>query len=63
MKIKMLKERTYNGKIVWNEGDIYEVTDDNTQYYLVKLLEDDMYGIIWCGVEKSAIDEYKVIEI
>ena len=62
MKIKMLKERTHNGKIVWNEGDIYEVTDDNTQYYLVKLLEDDTYGIIWCGVEKSAIDEYKVID-
>lgn len=61
MKIKMLKQRTHHDKIVWNKGDIYKIKDIDVDYYIVKLFEDDKNEYIWCGVEKSAIDEYEIM--
>lgn len=48
MKIKMLStqvDEEFNS-VIWNEGDIYEVKDDDCcDYYIVKVINDIPYGV------------------
>ena len=57
MKIKMLYTRDYEGNIIWNKDDIFEICEKNDDYYIVKIEDGMKYGI-----EKKAINEYEMIE-
>ena len=56
MKIKMLYTRDYEGNIVWNENDVFEICENNDDYYIVKIEDSMKYGI-----EKKAINEYEIV--
>ena len=57
MKIKMLYTRDYEGNIIWNKDDIFEICEKNDDYYIVKIEDGMKYGI-----EKKAINEYEMID-
>lgn len=57
MVIEMLKTRKDGNITIWNKGDVYKVKNTTNNYYEIKEIDGQMYGI-----GKDEKNEFRILK-